>query len=1001
KLVATDVDNGEAVFQPQTDIKGAHGTFTIDANGNWTYQLDNNDPVVQALKEGETLPSETFVVKSADGSAEHSVTVSITGTNEAPDARDDGLSSQQSVTLDGENWETSSDIKVDYYVIDATTGLKVADAEKSDYTGDGNHRFGVKSDIEQPGADQVQAGQIGYLDSEDKSEAMRFTFQQGQVANHATIDIKSLWSDRASGGWEPGCERGVWKVFYKGELIASGIFEGTSGGKQTLQIDAGGRYFDSIEMSAIGYKDGIVDPQGSEYFITKVTADLTHFDQAFQTNETGSLSLDVLNNDSDPNQDEISIVEGSYPDYITLVNGKLFFDAAKYLQTLPVGQRDLRPGEAKSIEFEYSIRDTHGATDKAKVNVTIIGDPLSDAAPLHVELQESDLGKGNPAHSEGMLPGAHEATPHTYQFAAQQSGADVHSGGNSLSYEVSLDGLQLTGFIMEGGQKVNVLVAQLDPQNGSYQLDLFRPLDHSLPGKDLISLPFDMNIQVGNQLTQEQLIVDIVDSAPNPVSITHSVGDVAPQSNSVIIALDMSGSMNDNVRDSNGQWTTRWSISQQAIKAMFAQYDKMGDVQFKIATHAGYPDGQTSGWLHSLDDIQKFFDTLSPAGWTPYYQALNQVDAILGNQQDQVAMEGTNKQFYFLSDGAPSDFGYWASGAYKSQEIRERLMSGISPDEVGGEQHYQDLLNGRVSPTKAEQFLILGESMDHIMDKHGHPFDNMNMLAIGKSASLEYLDPLAGKNGTAIQVENDADVTSILTESVPGQLHGDVTQHAIEGEWVQSLHYDGRTYFYDQAKGGIFVHNNDTESKVVDGAKLSLDTTNGKLVLNFETGQYDYQAKDVHGNGQDKFLFTLRDGDGDTADTALVIDVTDLQGGITPSPLMNEAPTAFAPSARFLASEQQDELIELPANYPPADSTHAVESLTTTDLVIHDLLAHDDMETLLTQVAPTTQDSGSVANALSSVTTPANLGSDIADLNSHTMPNPILDELLSQQQFIQ
>ncbi|MGY3944312.1 retention module-containing protein, partial [Aeromonas tecta] len=29
KLVATDVDNGEAVFQPQTDIKGAHGTFTI------------------------------------------------------------------------------------------------------------------------------------------------------------------------------------------------------------------------------------------------------------------------------------------------------------------------------------------------------------------------------------------------------------------------------------------------------------------------------------------------------------------------------------------------------------------------------------------------------------------------------------------------------------------------------------------------------------------------------------------------------------------------------------------------------------------------------------------------------------------------------------------------------------------------------------------------------------------------------------------------------------
>ncbi|WP_160291474.1 retention module-containing protein, partial [Aeromonas hydrophila] len=82
KLVATDVDHGEAVFQPQTQIKGAHGTFSIDKDGNWTYELDNNDPQVQALKEGESLPSETFVVNSADGSAQHTVTVAITGTND-------------------------------------------------------------------------------------------------------------------------------------------------------------------------------------------------------------------------------------------------------------------------------------------------------------------------------------------------------------------------------------------------------------------------------------------------------------------------------------------------------------------------------------------------------------------------------------------------------------------------------------------------------------------------------------------------------------------------------------------------------------------------------------------------------------------------------------------------------------------------------------------------------------------------------------------------------
>ncbi|WP_348688021.1 retention module-containing protein [Aeromonas bestiarum] len=998
KLVATDIDNGEAVFQPQTLVKGAHGTFSIDTDGNWTYELDNNDPLVQALKEGESLPSETFVVHSADGSAQHTVTVAITGTNEDPDAQDDGLASNKIVTLDGQNWDTSGDIKVNYYVINATTGLKVADAEKSDYTGDGDHRFGVKSGIEQPSADTVQAGQIGYLDSADQSEAMSFTFQQGQVANHATIQVKNLWSDIAHGSWEPGIERGVWKAFYKGELVATGIFEGTSGGRQDVQIDAGGRYFDTIEMSAIGYKDGIVDPKGSEYFITQVTADLTRFDQAYQTNETGVLSLDVLSNDSDPNGDAIAIVPGSYPAYITLVNGKLQFDAAKYLLTLPEAERDLAAGEAKEIKFDYVIRDTHGATDHASVTIILIGETQPAQAPLHVTVQEDGLAGGAHAHSEGPLPGAHDATPHDYQFATRQTGTAASSGGKPLSYEVSSDGLTLTGFIMEDGHKTNVLTAQLNSQSGTYQLDLFRPLDHSAAGKDTLSLPFELDIKVGNQHTKGELVIDVIDSAPAPAHLTLTTGDMAPQSNSVIIALDMSGSMGEAVKDADGNTTTRWALSQQAIKAMFEQYDKLGDVQFKIATHAGQPDGQVSGWLHSLADIQQFFSKLSPAAWTPYTQALNQLDAILADSQNQQDMAGSNKQFYFLSDGAPSDFDYWLNGRDKSDMFRERLMKGISPDEVGGEQHYQDLLNGRVAPTKAEQLLILGESMEHILAQHGHPFDNVNMLAIGKSSSLEYLTPMAGQDGTAIKVEKDADIISTLTESVPGQLHGDVTGSSIEGEWVESLAHDGHTYFYDQKQNGIFAHNSDSDSKVVDGSKLTLDTTNGKLVLNFETGQYDYQAKDVHGDGQDKFLLTLRDGDGDTADTSLVIKVTDLQGGISASPLTLGSDEKSASSAPLLGTEAQDELIELPVSQPAAPANH-VESLTTTGIAIGDLLGHDEMGSLLTQVAPATQDPAGIS--AEGLTTSVLPDGNASDLLSHTMPNQVFDELLSQQQFIQ
>ncbi|WP_437694942.1 retention module-containing protein [Achromobacter xylosoxidans] len=82
KLDVTDKDTGEATFNPQTDAKGEHGKFSIDANGNWKYELDNDDPKVQALAAGEKLV-ETFTVTTADGT-KSTITVTIDGTNDDP-----------------------------------------------------------------------------------------------------------------------------------------------------------------------------------------------------------------------------------------------------------------------------------------------------------------------------------------------------------------------------------------------------------------------------------------------------------------------------------------------------------------------------------------------------------------------------------------------------------------------------------------------------------------------------------------------------------------------------------------------------------------------------------------------------------------------------------------------------------------------------------------------------------------------------------------------------
>ena len=82
KLTVSDADAGQSSVVAQTNAAGKYGTFSIDANGNWTYSLNNSSQVVQDLKPGQVV-KETFEVVSADGSAKQTITIDVVGTNDA------------------------------------------------------------------------------------------------------------------------------------------------------------------------------------------------------------------------------------------------------------------------------------------------------------------------------------------------------------------------------------------------------------------------------------------------------------------------------------------------------------------------------------------------------------------------------------------------------------------------------------------------------------------------------------------------------------------------------------------------------------------------------------------------------------------------------------------------------------------------------------------------------------------------------------------------------
>ena len=87
-LTITDPDVAENTFQVPADLVGDYGTFTFNAIGEWSYTLDDQNRDVDALGGGETL-TDTLSVTSFDGSASETITVTINGANDGPDAVDD------------------------------------------------------------------------------------------------------------------------------------------------------------------------------------------------------------------------------------------------------------------------------------------------------------------------------------------------------------------------------------------------------------------------------------------------------------------------------------------------------------------------------------------------------------------------------------------------------------------------------------------------------------------------------------------------------------------------------------------------------------------------------------------------------------------------------------------------------------------------------------------------------------------------------------------------
>ena len=82
-LTVTDADGSDNTVQPQADIVGAYGRFTLNAATSvWSYTLNNDTDAVQGLAANEAVV-ERFAVRAADGTRGE-VVITVHGANDAP-----------------------------------------------------------------------------------------------------------------------------------------------------------------------------------------------------------------------------------------------------------------------------------------------------------------------------------------------------------------------------------------------------------------------------------------------------------------------------------------------------------------------------------------------------------------------------------------------------------------------------------------------------------------------------------------------------------------------------------------------------------------------------------------------------------------------------------------------------------------------------------------------------------------------------------------------------
>ncbi|WP_275299877.1 VCBS domain-containing protein, partial [Achromobacter ruhlandii] len=693
KLDVTDKDAGQATFQPQTDFVGKYGTFSIDANGNWTFKLDNDAKAVQQLGAKEHL-TETFTVTTADGTT-GKVTITINGTNDAPTISG---AATGAVKEDGTQTVTGQLAKAD---------VDVNDKHTWSLNNDGKGQYGTFT-LDQSGKwtyvlDNNSAKVQALAEGQKATDSITVTVDDGnggKATQVITIDITGTNDAPTIGGTATGAVKEDGTLVTTGQLTKTDVdtndthtWSVSNEGKGqygTFTVDQNGKWtytLDNASTKVQALKEGetVTDT-------IKVTVDDGHGGTAFKeitvtvtgTNDiakitgqsTGAVIEDktlvtsgkLTVSDADAGQSTLvaqANVAGKYGTFSIDANGNWTYTLNNSLKAV----QDLPAGAVLKESFEVVSAD---GSAKQVITVDVIG---TNDAPVAADNATTVDAGGN----------------HT--FTAAEFNFNDGAEGNQLD-SVIITRLPTDGTLTLNGQAVsiNTVVSAADiaagklvytpsaaGQDTSFGFQVRDNGGTANGGKDT-SGDYNFAIKTNNFISGDN---DGSGTGTKP-PINGGSGDdvilgdkggtvttVEPGKNyNIAIVVDTSGSMSD---PSGTKGLSRMQLTIDALKNL-ANTLKGHDGIVNVALIGFESTASTKYTINGLNasnvnDLIKAIEKLSASGGTNYEGAFDEAVKWFNKQPTSSNGQPFENVTYFLTDGDPtfsnrgSNGDYWSGGS--------------------------------------------------------------------------------------------------------------------------------------------------------------------------------------------------------------------------------------------------------------------------------------------------------------------------------------------------